>query len=264
MIKVKLMNPEVVESLYEQHGKFAAVCYDSSEENAVHIGKACQEKGHMSGSRCSYIIFRISGVDRGTAEQMMRHEIGTAVPLEMQDNYSIEDLLNAITRVSPDHIVKNCASFRYIDKAGFNWATPGSIASCPEAKREYDALMDIINEKRQNIKNALVDAGYPERAAIQDANFVLPRATTTDLMIGFTPEALIHFCHKRMCSRSQEFIRKIAYGMREEVFEYSPRLAWEMKPQCEYLMWCPEGQSCCGRSPTKLDLQQMIYDAQKR
>lgn len=263
MIAVKLMNPEVVESLYEQHGKFAAVCYDSSEDNAVHIGKACQEKGHMSGSRCSYIIFRISGVDRGTAEQMMRHEIGTAVPLEMQDNYSIEDLISAITRVSPDHIVKNCASFRFIDKAGFNWATPGSIANCPAAKREYDSLMPIIDEKRQAIKDALVDAGYPERMATQDANFVLPRATTTDLMIGFTPEALIHFCHKRMCSRAQEFIREIAYGMREEVFEYSHRLAWEMKPQCEYLMWCPEGQSCCGRSRTKLDLQQMIYDAEK-
>jgi len=264
MITVKLMNPNVVDHLYESHGKFASVCYDSPEEQAVHIGKACQESGHMSGSRCEYIIFRISGLDRGTAEQIMRHELGTAVPIEMQDNYSFEDYLDAVTSIPSDHIVKNCASFRYIDKEGFTWATPRSISQCPAAKAEYDDLMRLINEKRVVIKQALEASGCPGRIATQDANFVLPRATTTELMIGFTPEALIHFCHKRMCSRAQEFIREIAFKIREEIFEYSPRLAWEMKPHCEYLMWCPEGRYSCGRHPSKLELQQQLYEASRK
>ena len=263
MIDVELLNPEVVENLYRNHGLFACVCYATPDSRSEKVGRKCQESGHMSGSRCEYIKFRISGIDRGTAEQCLRHEIGTAVPLAMQDNYSISDEMDLHTTLSPDQVVKNMASFRYIDKAGFKWVTPLAIEYCPEAKAEYDALMLHINEKRRAIKAALERSGIASVQATEDANFVLPRATTTDLIIAFTPEALIHFCHKRMCSRAQQFIREIAWQMREAVAVYSPEFADELKPQCEHYLWCPEKERSCGRFPLKRELQALLeYETQ--
>lgn len=260
MITVTLMNPEVVENLYRSHGQFACTCYDTPEKYAERVGRSCQASGHMSGSRCEYIKFKITGVDRGTSEHAMRHELGAAVPLEMQDNYAFEDFIDLVTTVASDHIVKNAASFRYIDKTGFEWETPSTIRNCPKAKAEYDDLMRCINEKRVVIKQALEDSGVPAKLATQDANFVLPRATTSELVIGFTPEALLHFCHKRMCIRAQEFIREIAYKMRDAVAEVSTRFASEMKPQCEYLLWCPEHRGSCKRYPTKAQLTELLHE----
>lgn len=76
-MKVEILNPEALQNLYKNHGEFACVCYNTSPEKAEQVGKSCQKSGHLSGSRCEYIKFKISDVDRGTAEQIMRHEIGT-------------------------------------------------------------------------------------------------------------------------------------------------------------------------------------------
>lgn len=230
-MKVKLLNPETVRDLFKNHGQFACVCYGTDESHAERVGRSCMESGHMSGSRCEYIKFRISEIDRGTAEQIMRHELGV--------------------RVSPDEIVKNMASFRYIDKEGFDWSTPRVIEANDKARRQYDHLMEWINTGRNMIVRSLEESGVDHAQAIEAANMVLPRATLTELCIGFTPEALIHFCHKRMCSRAQEFIRAVACAMRAEVNKVCPELADRMVPQCEYLLWCPEGKKSCGMMPTR-------------
>ena len=250
-MKVEIINPEVVENLYKNHGQFACVCYDTNEKYAERVGQSCSESGHMSGSRCEYIKFKITEVDRGTAEQIMRHEIGTDVPFSMMDNYSFSELSTHIIDVPQDEIVKNMASFRYIDKDDFKYATPKSIAECESANRLYYELMDTINRYRKLIKQELIDSGVIEKRAAQDANFVLPRATESSLVIGFTPEALIHFCHKRLCTRAQEFIREIAKQMKMEIMKYNQKLAEELVPHCEYLLWCPEKNAGCGRRPTR-------------
>ena len=257
-MKVEIINPEVLTNLYKNHGVFACTCYNTPEKYADKVGKSCQQDGHMSGSRCEYIKFRITGLDRGTAEQCLRHEIGTYIPFEHQDNYSFADYSELIIDEDPTHIVKNMASFRYIDKDGFEWETPKTIMKCDEAKQEYDELMRIINDKRKKIKNILETNGTPANVATQDANFVLPRATTTEFIIGFTPEALIHFCHKRLCTRAQEFIQELARKIKEEVKKYSEDFAKELVPQCQHLLWCPEGKRCCGAAPTKQELKEII------
>ena len=136
-MKVEIINPEVVENLYRNHGTFACVCYDTPDKYADKVGKSCEEDGHMSGSRCEYIKFKVSGLDRGTSEQCLRHEIGTAIPHDMQDNYTFSEYSELVKDVSPDQIVKNMASFRYIDKDGFKWSTPKTIMNCPKAKELY-------------------------------------------------------------------------------------------------------------------------------
>ena len=263
-MEVRILNPEVVKKLYHNHGEFACVCYDTPFKYAEKVGKSCQEDGHMSGSRCEYIKFLVTGFDRGTSEQCLRHEIGTSVPFDMQDNYTITDLSDMVTHVDPTHIVKNMASFRYIDKGGFEWETPQTIANCPEALAEYNAIMNAINNGRSVIKNLLEQNGVAPKRATQDANFVLPRATTTTFVIGFTPEALIHFCHKRMCVRSQEFIRELAFKMRNMVKEVSEEFAKELVPQCQHLLWCPEKKASCHAYPTRDELMEFTKNIHRK
>jgi thymidylate synthase ThyX len=260
-MNVEIINPEVLTNLYKNHGLFACTCYDTPEQYADRVGRSCAADGHMSGSRCEYIKFRITGLDRGTAEQTLRHELGTVIPYEYQDNYTFADYSELIKDVSPDQIVKNMASFRYIDKEGFKWVTPKTISSCEDANKEYDELMHIINTKRVKIKNILINNGATSSAAVEAANFVLPRATTTSFVIGFTPEALIHYCHKRLCTRSQEFIQELARKIKAEVKKYSDEFAKELIPQCQHLLWCPEGKRCCGAAPTKQELKEKINNA---
>lgn len=257
-MKVQILNPEVLTNLYKNHGEFASVCYKTPEKYAESVGKSCQESGHMSGSRCEYIKFRVSDVDRGTAEQMLRHEVGVFVPFEYQDNYSFADYSEQVKDISPDQIIKNMASFRYIDKTGFNWETPKVIGSVQRVKSRYDALMERINAERIIMKDMLVEDGIDPKKANEAINFVLPRATTTEFVIGFTPEALISFCHKRLCRRAQEFVREFAVLARLECFKYSEQFANELKAHCDHLLWCPEGKHSCGKRPTKQDLTDML------
>ena len=257
-MNVEIKNPEVLTNLYYNHGVFAATCYDTPEKYAEKVGKSCEDDGHMSGSRCEYIKFKITGLDRGTSEQCLRHEIGTSVPFEEQDNYTFSEYSELVVDVSPDQIVKNMASFRYIDKAGFMFDTPATIKNCDEANELYVELMGLINKYRTQIKEALIRDGVAEKRAVQDANFVLPRATTTEFVIGFTPEALIHFCHKRMCVRAQEFIRELAFKMKREVEKYNPEFAKELGPHCQHLLWCPEKKASCHAMPTRAELMEML------
>ena len=255
---VEVLNPEVLANLYRNHGQFACTCYNTPEQYAEKVGQSCEEEGHMSGSRCEYIKFLVTGLDRGTSEQCLRHEIGTAVPFEDQDNYTFYEYSELVKDVSPDQIVKNMASFRYIDKEGFSYEIPSTIQSSAKAGQYYRDLMDIINDHRTLIKDALIEDGLPEKRAVQDANFVLPRATTTEFVIGFTPEALIHFSHKRMCTRAQEFIHEFAVKAKKEVAKYNPKFAEELVPHCQHLLWCPEKKHSCHAYPTREELIQTL------
>ena len=256
-VKVELLNPEVLKKLYENHGQFARVCYQSPGKPSVmeKIGKSCQASGHMSGSRCEYIKFEITA-DRGTIEQIARSEVGCRY--YPNDHYLYEDLLELNPRISPDEVVKNIASFRYIDKDAFGYTTPLNVEKIQEANDRYCALMNHIDNERRAIKQILVDNGVDNHKAVEDANLVLPRATITKIAIGFTPEALIRFMNVRLCSRAQEYIHQVAIEIKKLVQEVNPEFAKELVPSCQRLLYCPEGDRCCGAAPTKQQAKSYI------
>ena len=254
-MNVTLLNPEVLSNLYKNHGEFASECYDTPKKYAERVGKSCEESGHMSGSRCEYIKFEIEG-DRGTLEQMMRSEIG--VRYNPEEKYFYMDMIETIPRVSPDEIVKNMQSFRYVDKNNFTYVTPKNIQKNDKARALYQNLMSNIDTTRRLIREELIKDGVNVHKAVEDANFVLPRATNTKLTIGFTPEALITFMHKRLCSRAQDEIHDIAIAMKKAVSEVNPEFAKELMPHCQYLLWCPEGKKSCGAYPTREELKKII------
>lgn len=213
----------------------------------------------MSGSRCEYIKFEIEA-DRGTLEQMMRSEIG--VRYDNQDKYYYMDLIEAIPRVSPDEIVKNMQSFRYVDKNDFTYVIPHNIEKNEKALALYQNCMSNINTTRKAIRDILIqEDNIDPHKAVEDANFVLPRATNTKLTIGFTPEALIRFMWKRLCARAQDEIHEVAIAMKKAIMEINPDFAKELVPHCTYLLWCPEGEKhSCGAYPTRKQLKEALEE----
>lgn len=248
---VKIINPEEVKNLYRNHGQFAATCYNTPEKYAERVGENCAESKHWSGSRCEYIKFQITG-DRGTLEQFMRHEIG--VRYDEIDKYQYQDRIDLVLDVNPCNIVKNMQSFRYVLMDNFEYTTPTEVWECPEARAIYEATMADIDEARKKIRTLLLERGVDKSRAVECANFLLPRATNLVLTIGFTPEALIQFMWKRLCTRAQPEARNLAAMMRGCVQAISPSFAKELVPQCQHYLWCPEKTRSCGMAPTREQL----------
>lgn len=257
-MKVEIINPEEVNQIFYNHGYFACTCYDTSKEYAEKVGESCFNTGHMSGSRCEYIKFEIE-CDRGTAEQVMRHEIG--VRYDEIDKYAFSDKIEVIVDVNPCNIVKNMQSFRYVDKNEFTYQIPKNISKYDDCNILYKETMEIIEINRKKIRDILIEHDIPVHKAVEDANFVLPRATNLILTIGFTPEALIQFMWKRLCLRAQDEIYDVALEMKKKINEICPKFAKELTPQCQHLLWCPESKSC-GAYPTKKELKAIIKEKQ--
>ena len=252
-MKVTLLNPEQIKNIFKEWGSFACECYATPQKFAEKVGNSCFESGHYSGSRTEYIKFKIEGIDRGISEQIMRHEIGVRqFPIS---EYTYDE--------NPNNIIKNLKSFRYVDMNDFDYTTPITIDKIPEAKEEYDRINNEINKSRIKIKDILINNKVKEKQAIEDSNYILPRATNTTLTIGFTIEALIHYMHKRLCVRAQDLHRKVAMMMKEEVIKVLPQLEDRLVPQCEYLLWCPEGDMSCGIKPTRDELMDELFKMKK-
>lgn len=235
---VSILNKEELKNLYSTWGKFACTCYNTPEKYAEKVGKSCQSTGHYSGSRTTYIIFKISGIDRGTAEQLLRSEIGVRDYTQYESH----------TKISSDEVIKNMRSFRYVDMHDFDYITPDIIAKNENAKYIYDDAIDYLKCAMEEIMGAL---GDNSKQSLEATQFLLPRATTTELVIGFTIEALMTYMHKRLCVRTQPEHIKLAKRMKEVVEEILPEYAEYLVPHCEHLLYCPEGNMSCGRYKTK-------------
>lgn len=121
--------------------------------------------------------------------------------------------------------------------------------------------MATINQARKEMRDILIEEGIEDHRAVEDSNLVLPRATMSKMTVGLTPEALIRFSWKRLCTRAQPFIHEVAIGMKQEVEKYNPQFAKQLVPHCVHLCWCPEGKRSCGLAPTKSQLKEIIANA---
>lgn len=221
-MKVELLNKAELQVFSPEQiiGDFARVCTDSLAP-AERIAKHCFESGHGSPQRSVLFRFQISEVSRAFSHQHVRHNVGVA---------------------------HNQRSQRYVEEDGFGYTIPSSITHDLIALNYYVDFMEMA----ENAYNDLRDRGIPE----EDARYVLPNATHTIINSVFTPQALIHYCNERLCTRAQWEIRQVARLMVKEVAEVSPYIASLLVPKCDALGYCPEKQTC-GRRP----LKKVVLDA---
>ena len=191
--------------------------------------------GHESPIEHVSFTFGIEGVSRSLLAQITRHRIAS---------YSVK-------------------SQRYVKEGMFEYIVPPEIAQNPEAKKvfldameqdqkAYDKLTDILFQKHfseltaQGLdeKQAKTKA---EKAAIEDARFVLPNACETKMVVTMNARSLMNFFHHRCCSRAQWEIRALANEMLKLVKEVAPTMFKKAGPSCVSGS-CPEGKMSCGKA----------------
>lgn len=230
-MKVTLKNPEEAKNLFKSWGEFASVCYDTKTNTPEKIGKHCMTSGHFSGSRSKYFVFLVEDVSRSVIDQIVRHEKG---------------------------VCKNVQSFRYVDKDHFAYEVPVEITDNEELLQKYHNHMAATLDLYTNIQDYVFEKTGKKERANEQARYVLPMATHSSFMIGFTIEALIHLMNERLCVRTEDITRKVAIAIRDEVLKILPELKDKLVPNCQNLLWCPEGKRGCGAYPTKKELKDFI------
>ncbi|HMJ81436.1 MAG TPA: FAD-dependent thymidylate synthase [Candidatus Dormibacteraeota bacterium] len=164
------------------------------------------ESGH--GSTIEHVVFTfgISGVSRTLSHQLVRHRAGVAFDQQSQ---------------------------RYVKFKGPATMEPGTILEADDALRErFEAqvagALDLYGD--------LLEAGIPG----EDARFVFPNATRTNLIMTANLRALIHMSGLRLCTMAQWEIRRLFQLVRHEVFQVSPFLGSFLAPKCVPLGYCDE------------------------
>ncbi len=223
----------------------AKLCYSESgvenileglnQEKTEKFLNMLMDLGHESPIEHVSFTFGIEGVSRSLLAQITRHRIAS---------YSVK-------------------SQRYVKEGMFAYILPPEIEAVPEAKKvfletmeqdqkAYDKLTGILFQKHFK---ALTEQGLDEKqaktkaekAAIEDARFVLPNACETKMVVTMNARSLMNFFHHRCCTRAQWEIRDLANEMLKLVKEVAPTLFKFAGPSCVRGA-CPEGKMTCGKA----------------
>jgi thymidylate synthase (FAD) len=164
------------------------------------------ESGHGSTIEHVVFTFAISGVSRTLSHQLVRHRAGVAFDQQSQ---------------------------RYVKFKGAATMLPTSIAEGdPDLRERYEEQVDGA----LGLYGELLEAGIPG----EDARFVFPNATRTNLVMTTNLRALIHMSGLRLCTMAQWEIRRLFQLIRHEVFAVSPFLGSFLAPKCVPLGYCDE------------------------
>ena len=164
------------------------------------------ESGH--GSTIEHVVFTfgISGVSRTLSHQLVRHRAGVAFDQQSQ---------------------------RYVTYKGAATMLPATIEDGdPDLRRRYEEQVDGALE----LYGEMVGAGIRG----EDARFVFPNATRTNLVMTTNLRALIHMSGLRLCTMAQWEIRRLFQLIRHEIFGVSPFLGSFLAPKCVPLGYCDE------------------------
>lgn len=105
--------------------------------------------------------------------------------------------------------------------------------------------------------NRLIQSGE----SAENARYVLPAGTQTNLVMTMNARELRHFFSLRCCERAQWEIRQLANEMLTICKRQSPLLFENAGPSCVQLGYCPEKRGC-GKAPRLSELKN-AYEKEK-
>ena len=192
---------EVPEDIFRR-----AVAGDFDPSKMQKLISSVIESGHGSTIEHVVFTFAITGVSRTLSHQLVRHRAGVAFDQQSQ---------------------------RYVKFKGAATMLPHSIAEGDPGLREryesqVDGALDLYGE--------LLGAGVPG----EDARFIFPNGTRTNLVMTTNLRALIHMSGLRLCTMAQWEIRRLFQLIRHEIFAVSPFLGSFLAPKCVPLGYCDE------------------------
>lgn len=183
----------------------AAMCTQSDKPAQALRGAI--RSGHESVLEHASFTFRIEGISRITLAQLTRHRIASFSVL----------------------------SQRYVNQQDQEVIIPESIKQNGEMLNLYVSQVSRLRW----IYDAMVEAGIQK----EDARYILPQGTTTDLLMTMNARELGHFFSLRCCNRAQWEIREMADQMLRILVAQWPELFGQCGPGC-IRGHCPEKRPC--------------------
>ena len=177
---------------------------------------------------CSF-TFAVSGVSRALTHQLVRHRVAS---YSQQSQRSVR--------------------MAYSSRDCFDYVIPKSIWDNSEARALYENHMKATAE----IYGRLVDC---YKLPMEDARYILPNATCTNVIVTMNARELLHFFSLRCCERAQWEIRELADKMLRICKEVSPTIFEDAGPSCVRDGFCRESKSC-GRAPKLESVMEIMYE----
>lgn len=191
--------------------------YDKNEiERLINV---LIDKNHLSPFEHVSFTFGIEGISRVTSHQLVRHRIAS---------YSQQ-------------------SQRYVkyNNKNFDYVIPKSIK-----KSEYLKPFIEYIEKAQELYEEMVKYGIPK----EDARYIFPNATKTNIIATFNARSLLNFFELRCCFHAQWEIRELAYKMLKLVRDIAPNLFKLAGPTC-IRGYCREKDYSCPLYRSLIDMK---------
>ncbi|TXT61117.1 MAG: Flavin-dependent thymidylate synthase [Promethearchaeota archaeon] len=175
------------EKLIEQAGRTSYLSFDrQSEGSEKKFIKMIIKRGHTSVLEHASATFRISGVSRALTHQLVRHRF------------------SSITQQSQ----------RYVDETNFDYVEPDDIKVNPKTHRIFTELMERIKLDYKKLRNM--------RIRKEDARFILPNATKSELVISANFREWRHIIELRGDPAAQWEIRELTVRLLEELKKKAP------------------------------------------
>jgi thymidylate synthase (FAD) len=187
-MKVELLSitPDA-EKLIETAGRISHLSYDKQTEYSYkEFIKRIIKLGHFSILEHAYATFKISEISRACSHQLVRHRICSFTQ----------------------------QSQRYVDESNFEYIIPDSVRNNLKA---YELFTDFVN-KAKSVYIELLKLGIKK----EDARYVLPNATTTQIIMTANFREWRHIIELRGNINSQWEIRRIMIEILKILKSYAP------------------------------------------
>ena len=185
----------------------AGCCYGKDDYSAKRV-KACYQAGHMSVFEHASVTFKASGISRACSHQLVRHRLAS---------YSQK-------------------SQRYcrVDTDTDDWYV------MPFAFVQDDTELSETTDKQARFREAMHRAAeeYADALSIgikpEDARYLLPEATKTEIVVTMNVRELFHFLDLRGGQGAQWEIRELSEAMDTAIRGISPQWGELMGLRSEY------------------------------
>lgn len=168
-------------------GKCAGICYDSKDEPEANKRRAiqCARKGHLATLRFAHATFNVSGISRACSHQFVRSK----------------------------HLDFLQRSQRYCKETDATFIIPNSVGTYTTDIR--DVYQELLLHYQDMIKEGIKK---------EDARYVLPEATCTELNVTGNLQAWKDFIELRGTKEAQWEIREVAHGISKHLSYHLPEI----------------------------------------
>lgn len=185
----------------------------------VHLEEAII-KGHISVIEHASFTFSLEGISRALSHQLVRHRLASYTQQSQRYvEFEIPNKGGTINRKLIEEI----------------FVFPQKLTEEQRGILEDSYYECLVTYKR------LIDSGVKP----EDARFIMPNATKTNIIVTMNARELIHFFGLRCCWRAQWELREVAWKMLKLARDVAPIIFEKAGPQCYRLGYCPEQMKEC-------------------